>query len=101
MEHTSPLFYISRIVKIYDSYKFSVANYIFDHNKEARFQRSHMYSTKNASILLPPHERLTSAHKLVLFLGCQIWNVLPSRNKETRSRNGCFPKNTFICTLYH
>jgi len=87
LEHTSPLFYNIRILKIYDIYKLSVANYMFDHHNEARFQRTHMYFTRNNSELLPSYERLSSTQRSVFFMGSQVWKKLPSSISETRSRN--------------
>ena len=78
LEHTYPLFYKSRIYKNYDIYKLIVANYMFDPHNEDRFNRTHLYSTRNNFSLLPSYERLTSTQKIVFFVGCQIWNELPS-----------------------
>ena len=87
LEHTCALLYNSGILKNCDIYKLSVANYMFDHHKEARFQRTKQYSTRNNSSQLPFYERLTSAQRSVFFIGCQIWNELPYNIREYRNKN--------------
>ena len=66
---------------------FSVEKYMFDRHKEFELQRTYLYSTRNISSLLSPHERLTSAQRSAFFMGCQIRNELHSSTREILSRN--------------
>ena len=85
-QHTNPLFYSSKILKIDDIYFMTVASYMYK-NRE-RFPeliRLHNYGTRNRDTLLPPFERLCISQQSVIYNGTKIWNSIPNRVKNSES----------------
>ena len=56
-------------------------------HSEARFHRTHQYSARNNSSLLPTYERLTITQRSVFLMGCQIWNEFSFSIREIKSKN--------------
>ena len=86
LDHTEPLFYASKILKIEDQYKLSIASYVYKNpNILTPFSRNHHYSTRNRSTFVPPFERLRSSQQSVLYNSVRIWNCVPEEIKTCQS----------------
>ena len=85
-DHSTPLFYNNRILKLPDIYVYTLSIYMFDHHNDAQFERNHHYFTRNRNDLLPPLERLSGTQKSVLYNGCRIWNDLPINIREIQCK---------------
>ena len=87
LAHTDALFYSSGILKIYDIYKLNVGLYMYDHDIPTQLIRSHEYSTRMGSELLPRYARLTLTENSMSVAGPNIWNSIPDDIKNSPSRN--------------
>ena len=86
LDHSTPLFYKNKILKIGDLYKHSVACYVFKNPGILdRFQQSHSYNTRYRNVLVPPRERLRSTEQSVIYNAVKIWNEVPENIKLSLS----------------
>ena len=78
LDHTTPLFFDNKILKIDDLYTHSIGCYIFNNPGIInRYQRSHTYNTRNRNLLVAPIERLRSTEQSVIYNAVNIWNEVP------------------------
>ena len=90
LDHTAPLFYASKILKLEDLYKHSVACYMYDHQSLLLDHvPSHSYGTRNRDRPVPPRQNLRSTEQSVIYNGIRIWNVIPNNIKT------CLTKQSF------
>ena len=86
-DHTNPLFYASKILKINDIFKFRVCDYFFSNNLSTEFSRNHEHHTRNRGSLIPDFNRLTSTQRSISYIGPSFWNSLPPEIKLSQSRS--------------
>ena len=87
LAHTDPLFFSNGILKVHDIYKLNVGLYMYDHDTPSQFIRSHEYSTRRGSDLLPGYARITLTRNSMSVVGPNIWNSIPDDIKNSPSRN--------------
>ena len=93
-DHTNPLFFKSKILKLDDLYKHSIACYIYRNPGVLdRFSRTHQYDTRDRHSLLPPFVRLRTTQQSFYYNATMIWNEIPIDIKQSLSL-GCF-KNRY------
>ena len=88
LQHTDPLFYSSKILKIRDQYKLSIGTYIYNNPTILHgYQRTHSHNTRYRGNLLPPRQNLRSTEQSVIYNAVLLWNSLPVgiRNSENIS----------------
>ena len=84
LDHTEPLFYNCKILKLEDLYFFSLAIYAYKNiNYLDNFSRNHTYNTRNQNDLLPPFERLSRSQQSVFFNAIKVWNSLSVHLKNS------------------
>ena len=89
LEHTEPLFFENKILKIQDQYKHSLACYVYKHPEIlSNHQRNHNYQTRFRDQFLPPFERLCITQQSVIFNAIKLWNEIPQNIRERQSING-------------
>ena len=76
LDHTNPLFIQTKILKIHDLHKFSLACFMFKCDR-SEFSRNHTYDTRFRSNLLPDFQRLSLSQHSVRYKAPLIWNELP------------------------
>ena len=82
LDHTTPLFYENKILKIEDLYKHSIACYVYSNPSILnQFQQSHSYNTRNRNLLVPPRVGLRSTEQSILYNAVKIWNGVPENIK--------------------
>ena len=87
LDHTDPLFFYNKILKIEDMYKHSIACYTYSHPEIlVNFERTHPYYTRNYDSLLTPFMRLRSTQQSVRYNAVQIWNEIPDEIKNSISK---------------
>ena len=85
-DHTEPLFFQNKILKLDDLYKHSIACYAYKNPETLNeFQRDHRFNTRYRDLLLPPLERLRSSQQSVVYNAVVIWNDIPNSIKECPS----------------
>ena len=88
LDHSDPLFYRNRILKIFDQYKLSLAVYVYQNPQIlVDYQRNHLYNTRQRTELIAPFERLRTTQQSVIFNAIQIWNDIPEIIKNSVSIN--------------
>ena len=86
LDHTDPLFFNNKILKLDDQYKLSIGCFAFKNpNLIATHVRPHSHFTRNREIPLPPFERLRSTQQSVIFNVVKVWNDVPESIKQCRS----------------
>ena len=79
LDHTTPLFYSNKILKIDDLYKHSLGCYIYNNQHLLiEHSRSHRYDTRGSNSLLLPRAELRSTEQSVIYNGLKIWDSLPN-----------------------
>ena len=91
------------ILKVHDIiYKLNVGLYMYDHESPPQFIRSHEYSTRRGSDLLPGYARLTLTQNSMSVVGPNIWNSIPDDIKNSSSRNSFkFNYKKFLLSSYN
>ena len=84
LEHTSPLFFANKILKLPDLIKYRQAIHIFK-NLSQYTTPSHSYSTRTSSNLIVPFQRLTLGQHSLAYCGPTTWNSLPDYIKSADS----------------
>ena len=84
LEHTSPLFFANKILKLPDLIKYRQAIHIFK-NLSQYTTPSHSYSTRTSSNLIAPFLRLTIGQHSLAYCGPTTWNSLPDYIKSAGS----------------
>ena len=89
-DHTEPLFFNNRVLKISDLYKHSLGCFAYS-NPEilSNFERTHSYGTRLRNSLLPPFERLRVSQQSVIYNAVKNWNEIPLNIKL------CISKSSF------
>ena len=77
LEHTDPLFYSNKILKINDMYNLNVGMYMYDRWNSGVYDRQHQYETRNRNDLLPRQARLSVTQNSLSFVGPNLWNSIP------------------------
>ena len=86
-DHTSPLFYKLRLLKLNDIYRYFISVHMHGAMRSAMYSVSHQLNTRNRDRALPNFNRLKVCQQSVSHTGPNIWNNLPSdlRNIESIS----------------
>jgi len=80
LEHTSPLFFETKILKINDINKFILAQFMYSSIKVSSdfiFYPSHSYETRGHNNVVPQYQRLTVCQHSPMYAGPILWNNLP------------------------
>ena len=85
LEHTNPLFFENKILKLYDIHKLQLAIYVYKLDSRDIYLRTHDHHTRNRTDLVPSYARLTSTQKSVSFSAISFWNTLPDHIKTSQS----------------
>ena len=104
LAHSEPLFRESKILKICDQYKLSLATYVYKNMHILDdYHRLHPYNTRHRDNLMPPLPRLRSTEQSVLFNAVHVWNSVPQNIKEctTVGRFKCGYKRALLDSYEH
>ena len=94
LDHSEPLFFLNKILKLDDIYKHSIACYVFKPPEILVLHRtSHNYETRNRDRYVLPYERLRISSQSVIHNSIKVWNEIPSNIKESYTFQGF--KNKF------
>ena len=82
LDHTDPLFFQNKILKLNDQYKHSLACYLYC-NQELliEYSRPHNYSTRNREVPLAPFSRLRSTEQSIVRNALIVWDSVPPNIK--------------------
>ena len=80
-QHTNPLFYQNRILKLQDIHFFTLAVFMFKNQNSPIFYHPHLQNTRNRELPRPVFQRLTLTQRSVFFKGLTVWNSLPILRK--------------------
>ena len=83
-EHTSPLFFSNKILKLKDLIKYRQAIYVYKNILQFSTP-AHSYSTRNRNNLSIPFQRLTIAQHSLSYCGPATWNSLPEYIKTAHN----------------
>ena len=87
IDHTNPLFFNSKILKLQDQYKHSLGCYIYDNqNLLNEYSRNHNYSTRNRDLPLVPFARLRITEQSVIRNALAEWDNIPANIRGSRSK---------------
>ena len=86
LEHTTPLFKSTKILKFEDLSKISIAKCMYKKQINVSYP-SHQYPTRHREQLNVPPHRLTLFRHSILYLGPRIWNSLPHSIKNAPNRD--------------
>ena len=101
LEHTNPLFFYSKILKIQDVYKLNTGLYMYDNSDSDLFTRTHSYHTRNRNVLLPIHARLSITQNSINVAGPSLWNAIPEHIRASLSRNSFkFQYKNYLLSQY-
>ena len=84
-EHTSPLFFNLKLLKLSDLYKFSIATYVFKNID--RFNSRNNFRTRSSRdlTLISDFHRLSQTQQAISYQGPKIWNSIPFSIKQSRT----------------
>ena len=71
-DHTDPLFFSNKILKIHDLYKLNVALYMYERSDNDDYHRDHQYNTRYRNDLRPHRPRLTATENSLRVIGPNI-----------------------------
>ena len=75
---------------------------MYDHDIPTQLIRSHDYSTRMGSELLPGYARLTLTENSMLVAGPNVWSSIPDDIKNSPSRNSFkFEYKRFLLSSYN
>lgn len=86
LEHTTPLFKNTKILKLQDITKLSIATCMYKHQISASLP-THLYPTRHREQFCLPSHRLTLFRHSTMYQGPLIWNSLPQHIKNAPSLN--------------
>ena len=86
LEHTTPLFYRLKILKLCDVYKFNVCLDTHTKLQKGLYRSRHGLQTRYRSLAVPKFHRLTRTQQSVTFSGPTIYNELPEHLRSIGSR---------------
>ena len=97
-DHTEPLFYRLRLLKLIDIYKYFISVHMYNSYNRNQYRVSHSVNTRNRQLAVPVFHRLEGSQHAVSFSGPTIWNTLPLeiRNSDSLNRFKKALKNYFI-----
>ena len=87
LDHTSPLFKNTQILKIEDITKFEIATFMFKNLANSSPEPVHDYPTRQRHLLRIPSHHLSLFRRSLLYLGPITWNSIPSHIKSLLSPN--------------
>ena len=88
-DHTTPLFYRLKILKLHDLYKYYAAIETFEGLVNGKYRRQHDLNTRHADLAIPKFQRLSRTQQSISFSGPTIYNALPPHIRNITSLN-CF-----------
>ena len=97
-DHTSPLFYSLRLLKLIDIYKYFISVHMYISFNQNQYRVSHSVNTRNRQLAAPTFHRLEGSQHAVSFSGPTVWNTLPLEIRNSVSLNSFKKalKNYFI-----
>ena len=87
LDHTNPLFFDGKILKIEDLYKYNLGKFMFLNQNDPIYQNNNAYDLRSQDLLVPQFERLTTTQHSVHFQGPHLWNQLPIELGNSNSLN--------------
>ena len=87
LEHTSPLFKNTQILKLQDINKSVIATYMYINQINTPLEPVHDYPTRQRHLLRPPAHEHMLFRRSVMYLGPTIWNSIPPHIKTLSSIN--------------
>ena len=85
LEHTSPLFKSSSIIKFFDLIKLDIGSHMFKNHNNPYYERLiHNYNTRFRNNLIPPVHELSLFKRSIKYNGPKVWNSIPDviKNKN-------------------
>ena len=77
LEHTQPLFKLTKIIKFFDLVKLEIGSFMFKSNENPIFDRLlHTYNTRYRNNLIPPNHDLSLFKRSIQYNGPHIWNSI-------------------------
>ena len=88
LEHTKPLFKQTRLLKLNDITKLSIATFMYTNKTEmSNLLPSHNFGTRHRDNLRLPLHRLSKFKHSTNYLGPVIWNTIPPQIQDAPSLN--------------
>lgn len=88
LEHTKPLFKQTKLFKLHDITKHTIATFMYKNKTEMNnLLPSHNFSTRHRNNLRLPLHRLSKYKHSTAYLGPVIWNTIPSQIQDAPSLN--------------
>ena len=85
LDHTTPLFFKLKILKIEHLYEYFSIIDTFERMKNGEYRVSHDRETRNCSLAVPKFHRLLKTQQSISFSGPTLWNNLPAEIKNISS----------------
>lgn len=86
-DHTTPLFFRFKILKLHDLYKYYAALYTFEEMMNGKYKRQHCVNTRHVDIATPKFQRLSRTQQSISYSGPTIYNTLPPYIRKISSLN--------------
>ena len=77
LEHTNPLFYRLKILKLEDIYTYFAGIYMHKSLKMGKYKTQHSLNTRNRNLAQPVFQYFTRGQQSISFMGPTTWNILP------------------------
>ena len=88
LDHTDPLFRQTRILKLDDIVKFSIATFMYKNKIDSqRLLPTHTHNTRQRQNLSLPTHRLTKFQHSMTYQGPVVWNSIPNYIQDSPSLN--------------
>ena len=84
-EHSTPLFYRLKILKLVDIHRFFILVNMFKSISNNMYKIEHSVNTRNRHLASSKFHRLTLTRHGISYLGPSMWNKLPSELREIES----------------
>ena len=87
-EHSSPLFYQTKILNIYDLHKYMLSIFMYKNLRSGSSEfavSGSNYNTRAADDIVPHFQRLTVTQRSVTFAGPNVWNSIPLQIREAQT----------------
>ena len=103
LDHTSPLFYRTKILKLSDVYKLQLGVFMYNKSINNTLQYpDHTHDTRGRHCVVPSFQRLTQCQRSVSYCGPKLWNTIPM-NVRNSANTGIFKKRYkhYLIEQYH
>jgi hypothetical protein len=88
LDNTTPLFYRTNILKLFDVYKLQLGIFMYNKSRNnSLLYPDHNYDTRGRHNVVPLFQRLSQCQRSVLYCGPKLWNSIPPNIKNSANAN--------------